>query len=124
MYSAFAAPKLWERSGLKARDMDVACIYDCFTYTAMATIEDFGFCEKGTAGDFFAAGSATYGGDVVINPHGGLLSEGYVHGLNHHYEAVLQLRGQAGSRQVKDARLALVTAGLANLGGAVIYAAD
>lgn len=46
-----------------------------------------------------------------MNPHGGLLSEGYIHGLNHHYEAALQLRGQAGSRQVRDAMIALVTAG-------------
>jgi hypothetical protein len=47
----------------------------------------------------------------VINPHGGLLSEGYVHGLNHYFEAALQPRGQAGERQVDNARLALVTAG-------------
>ena len=75
-------------------------MYDCFTYTVMATMEGFGFCEKGEVGEFFADGRATYGGDVVVNPHGGLLSEGYIHGLNHHYEAALQLRHSAGVRQV------------------------
>lgn len=56
-----------------------------------------------------------------MNPHGGLLSEGYIHGMNHHYEAVLQLRGQGGARQVPDARVALVTAGAGPYGGAVLY---
>lgn len=121
MYSRIVAPRLWERTGFSAADVDIACMYDCFTYTVMATFEDFGFCEKGEVGDFFRAGRATYGGDVVVNPHGGLLSEGYLHGLNHHYEAVLQLRGDAGVRQVADAELALVTAGAGPYGGAIVY---
>lgn len=121
MYSRDAAPRLWARTGLSPADIDVACMYDCFTYTIMATFEDYGFCGKGEVGDYFREGRATYGGDVVVNPHGGLLSEGYLHGLNHHYEAVLQLRGQAGARQVPDAELALVTAGAGPYGGAIVY---
>jgi acetyl-CoA acetyltransferase len=121
MYSRIVAPKLWGRTGLRPADMDIACMYDCFTYTVMATFEDFGFCGKGEVGDYFRAGRATYGGDVVVNPHGGLLSEGYLHGLNHHYEAVLQLRGDAGERQVDGAELALVTAGAGPYGGAIVY---
>lgn len=121
MYSRDAAPRLWARTGLSAADMDFACMYDCFTYTVMATFEDYGFCGKGEVGDYFREGRATYGGDVVVNPHGGLLSEGYLHGLNHHYEAVLQLRGQAGGRQVEGAELALVTAGAGPYGGAIVY---
>jgi acetyl-CoA acetyltransferase len=105
-------------------EVDVACIYDCFTYTVMAVMEDFGFAPKGEIGAYFADGRATYGGDVVVNPHGGLLSEGYLHGLNTHYEAVLQLRGQAGERQVADAETALVTAGAGPFGGAAIYTVD
>jgi len=97
-------------------------MYDCYTYTVMATMEDYGFCEKGEVGDFYRAGRATYGGDIVVNPHGGLLSEGYIHGLNHHYEAVLQLRGDAGDRQVPHAETALVTAGAGPFGGALVYA--
>jgi acetyl-CoA acetyltransferase len=121
MFSRDTAPKLWSRTGLKASDIDVACMYDCFTFTVMATFEDFGFCDKGEVGDYFRAGRATYGGDVVVNPHGGLLSEGYIHGLNHHYEAVLQLRGEAGDRQVAGAETALVTSGAGPYGGALIY---
>jgi hypothetical protein len=52
------------------------------------------------------------------------LSEGYLHGLNHHYEAVLQLRGEAGIRQVDNAKLALVTAGAGPYGGAIVYGKD
>jgi acetyl-CoA acetyltransferase len=124
MYSRYVAPRLWSRTGLGPDDMDVALMYDCFTYTVMATMEDYGFCEKGTVGEYFAGGKATYGGDVVVNPHGGLLSEGYLHGLNHHFEAVAQLRGQAGDRQVPDARLALVTAGAGPYGGANVLSKE
>lgn len=57
----------------------------------------------------------------MVNPHGGLLSEGYIHGLNHHYEAALELRGHGGVRQVPDAELVLVSAGGGPYGGANIY---
>lgn len=124
MYARTAGPRLWNRTGLTAQDIDVALMYDCFTYTVMATMEGYGFCLPGDVGQFFAEGRATYGGDVVVNPHGGLLSEGYLHGLNHHYEAALQLRGHAGVRQVDAARLALVTAGGGPYGGANIYSRD
>lgn len=124
MYDRSAGPKIWARTGLRAADIDVACMYDCFTYTVLATMEGYGFCEKGEVGKFFSTGRATYGGDVVVNPHGGLLSEGYIHGLNHHYEAALQLRHAAGIRQVKDAELALVTAGAGPFGGANVYSKE
>jgi acetyl-CoA acetyltransferase len=124
MYSRTVGPRLWDRTGLRPSDMDLACMYDCFTYTVMATMEGYGFCEKGAVGEFFAKGQATYGGEVVVNPHGGLLSEGYIHGLNHHFEAALQLRGAAGVRQVPDAGLALVTAGGGPFGGANIYSKE
>jgi acetyl-CoA acetyltransferase len=124
MYSRSAGPKIWARTGLKPADIDVACMYDCFTYTVMATMEGYGFCDKGEVGKFFSTGRATYGGDVVVNPHGGLLSEGYIHGLNHHYEAALQLRHAAGDRQVDNALLALVTAGAGPFGGANLYSRE
>ena len=122
MYSVEAGPRLWARAGVSPQDMDIACMYDCFTYTVMVTLEEFGICERGQVGRYFAEGRASYGGDVVVNPHGGLLSEGYIHGLNHTFEAVLQLRGQAGARQVADARLALVTAGAGPFGGGMVLA--
>jgi acetyl-CoA acetyltransferase len=123
-YASIAGPRIWERTGLTPADMDLACIYDCFTYTVLASMEGFGFCEVGSVGEFYREGRATYGGDVVVNPHGGLLSEGYIHGLNHHYEAALQLRGEAGERQVDNARLALVTAGGGGHGGANIFSKE
>lgn len=122
MYSSRVAPDLWSRSGLRADDVDVACMYDCFTYTVMVTLEEFGFCDRGEVGGYFREGRATYGGAVVVNPHGGLLSEGYIHGLNHTFEAVLQLRGDAGVRQVEGAGVALVTAGAGPYGGAMLLA--
>lgn len=121
MFSRTVAPRLLARAGIAVGDIDVACIYDCFSYTVMAVMEDFGFFEKGEAGGYFAHGRATHGGDVVVNPHGGLLSEGYLHGLNGHFEAVLQLRGDGGARQVTDAEIALVTGGAGPFGGGVIY---
>ena len=124
MFSGKVAPRLLKSTGIALADIDVACIYDCFTYTVMAVLEDFGFYGKGEGGAWFAEGRATYGGDVVVNPHGGLLSEGYLHGLNGHFEAVLQLRAEAGARQVAGAETALVTSGAGPYGGAVIYAVD
>lgn len=124
MFSARLARRLWEGSGLTPSDMDVACIYDCFTYTVMAVVEDLGFADKGGVGEWYRSGGATHGGDVVVNPHGGLLSEGYLHGLNHHVEAVQQLRGGAGPRQVESSVHALVTAGAGPYGGAMIYRRD
>lgn len=124
MYPVQIAHTFWSRFGLRPADIDVACIYDCFTYTVLATMEGFGFFEKGQGGDYFREGRATYGGDVLVNPHGGLLSEGYIHGFNHHYEAVLQLRGEAGERQLVGAETALVTAGAGPFGGAMYYSTE
>ena len=122
MYAARLADRFWNRLGLGPSDVDVACIYDCFTYTVIAVMEGLGFVEKGGAGDWFRSGRGTYGGDVVVNPHGGLLSEGYIHGFNHHYEAVLQLRHAAEDRQVEGCETAIVTAGACPYGGALLYA--
>jgi acetyl-CoA acetyltransferase len=127
MFSSRVAPRVMAQAAREIQglqDIDVACIYDCFTYTVMAVMEDFGFAERGGIGKFFAEGRATYGGDVVVNPHGGLLSEGYIQGMNTQYEAVLQLRGQVGAREVDGAEVALVTAGAGPYGGAAIYVRD
>lgn len=123
MYTAKVADRFWQRFDMRPADIDVACIYDCFTYTLLVSLEGLGFYKPGEGGDYFRDGRATYGGDVVVNPHGGLLSEGYIHGFNHHLEAVEQLRGQAGDRQVDGARTAIVTAGGGPYGGALLYEA-
>ena len=72
-------------------------------------LEDYGFCKKGDAAAFVADGTTALGGRLPVNTHGGFLSEGYVHGLNHVAEAVAQLRGTCGSRQVEGAEVALST---------------
>ena len=107
--AADMAPRLFEMAGIGPAEIDVAELYDCFTYSVLVQLEDYGFCKKGEAGAFVESGATALGGALPTNTHGGFLSEGYVHGFNHIYEAVSQLRGQAGKRQVKDAEVALST---------------
>ena len=107
--AAAMARRLWSLAGLGPSDVDVAELYDCFTYTVVVQLEDYGFCKKGEGGAFAASGATRLGGKLPVNTHGGFLSEGYVHGLNHVCEAVSQLRGDARARQVADAEVALCT---------------
>ncbi|MBJ21842.1 MAG: acetyl-CoA acetyltransferase [bacterium] len=108
--SANMAPRLFEMAGVSASEIDLAQLYDCFTYSVLVQLEDYGFCKKGEGGPFVESGATALGGSLPINTHGGFLSEGYVHGLNHVYEAVSQLRHGAGPRQVEGAEVALSTA--------------
>ncbi|MFI9555051.1 thiolase C-terminal domain-containing protein [Nonomuraea endophytica] len=102
--AATLAPRLYGQAALTPADIDVAQLYDCFTYSVLVQLEDYGFCAKGEGGPFAASGEGP-----PVNTHGGFLSEGYVHGINHIAEAVSQLRGDAGDRQVPGARVALST---------------
>jgi len=108
--AADMAPRLYAMAGVGPGDFDLAELYDCFTYSVLVQLEDYGFCPKGEGGNFVASGATARGGSLPVNTHGGFLSEGYVHGLNHVAEAVSQLRRTAGARQVPDAELALSTA--------------
>ena len=103
------APRLWQQAGMRPSDIDVANIYDCFTSAVLQQLEDYGFCGAGEAGAFVRSGATAIGGALPVNPHGGFLSEGYGHGMNHVIEAVEQLRGVSGQRQVRDAEVALCT---------------
>jgi len=107
--AAAMAKRLWSQAGLGPADVDVAELYDCFTYTVLVQLEDYGFCKKGEGGPYAASGATRLGGSLPVNTHGGFLCEGYVHGLNHVCEAVSQLRGDAGARQVEGAEVALST---------------
>lgn len=101
----------YEMAGLKPSEIDVAQLYDCFTIVPLIELEELGFCEPGEGGAFFADGRASIGGKLPINTHGGMLSHahaGAAGGLFGIVEAVRQLRGGLGERQVKDAELALV----------------
>ncbi|WP_252374807.1 MULTISPECIES: thiolase C-terminal domain-containing protein [unclassified Nonomuraea] len=108
--AAALAPRLYAQAGIGPGDVDVAELYDCFTYSVIVQLEDYGFCAKGEGGPYVASGATAAGGPLPVNTHGGFLSEGYVHGMNHIAEAVSQLRGDAGERQVPGAEVALSTA--------------
>ena len=102
----FAAPAAFRMAGLGPGDVDVLTLYDPFTIVALMQIEDMGFCAKGEGGPFVEGARLHFdGGGLPLNTHGGLLSHAYVLGIAHVVEVVRQLRGQAGARQVPDARV-------------------
>lgn len=103
--------KIWERSGLTPKDVDVAELYDGFSPSAMYWIEAAGFCKRGEGFEFIQNGRIELEGELPVNTHGGSISEGGMHGRGHIVEAVRQVTGRAGLRQVKDAKVALITEG-------------
>jgi acetyl-CoA acetyltransferase len=109
--AADAGRRAYEMAGVGPRDIDIAQLYDCFTPVVLIELEDLGFCAKGEGGPFVAAGNIEPGGPLPVNTHGGLLSHchpgnpGSMFALT---EAVIQLRGQGGGRQVANADVALV----------------
>lgn len=112
------AEKVYRTAGLGPGDVDFAELYDCFTYTLLSQIEGFGLSEPGSVPSRLAEGAFNReGGSIPINTHGGLLSEGYLHGLNHVFEAVEQIRGDAGRRQLARRDTALVTGQLGYVSG-------
>jgi acetyl-CoA acetyltransferase len=96
-----AAQHLWQRSGLKPADVDIAQLYDGFSILALVWLEALGFCRPGEGGPFVEGGGRiALDGELPLNTGGGQLSAGRLHGFGHLHEACLQLRGTAGARQV------------------------
>jgi acetyl-CoA acetyltransferase len=123
-----SGPRAFAMAGATHDDIDVVQVYDSFTYTALVTLEALGFCKKGEGGPFVSGQRTAPGGDFPLNTNGGGLS--YTHpgmyGMFLLIEAVRQLRGECGERQVPDARLALVnaTGGSLSSSGTLILGVD
>jgi acetyl-CoA acetyltransferase len=96
-------------AGITARDVNVAEIYDCYTYTVIISLEDYGFCEKGDGGAFAASGALGPNGTLPTNTGGGQLSSYYMWGMTPLAEGVIQARGQGGQRQVANHDVVLVS---------------
>jgi acetyl-CoA C-acetyltransferase len=99
----------FERAGVAHKDIDMAMVYDSFTITVLATLENLGFCKRGEGGAFVTGGRLRYDGDLPLNTDGGGLSSNHpgMRGIFLVIEAVKQLRGECGPRQVKDCKTAL-----------------
>jgi len=96
-----AAASMWERTSLRPSDVDVAELYDGFSFLTLTWIEALGFCARGEGGPFVGGGSRiALDGELPVNTHGGQLSAGRLHGYGFIHEAVVQLRGDGGARQV------------------------
>jgi acetyl-CoA acetyltransferase len=95
------------QAGIDLKDIDVAQLYDCFTTEVILQLEDYGWCSKGEGGPYVQEGHIGPGGDTPINTSGGLLSAYHLGDLTCISESILQLRGEAGQRQIKDATLCL-----------------
>jgi acetyl-CoA acetyltransferase len=121
MASVEAAADMWSRTELKPADVDLAELYDGFTFLTLAWLEALGFCGDGEAGPFVEGGSRiALDGELPLNTYGGQLSAGRMHGYWVLHEACLQLRGQAGARQVDGAEVAVVSNGGGPLAGCVL----
>ncbi len=116
---------LWTRTTLRPNDVDVAELYDGFTMNCLSWIEALGFCGIGEAREFLDGGkNIARDGVIPLNTHGGQLSHGRTHGMGLLHEAVSQLRGEAGARQVTDARVGVVSSGGLTPSGVILLRAD
>ena len=105
-----AGAAAYRMAGIAPGDVDLAEVHDCFAIAELIAYEELGFCAKGEAGPFAAAGRSDYGGDRVVHPRGGLIGCGHplgATGVAQAAEVFAQLRGEAGARQVPDAAIAL-----------------
>jgi acetyl-CoA acetyltransferase len=118
-------------AGVRHADLDLCTIYDSFTITVLATLENLGFCKPGEGGSFVSGGRIALGGELPVNPDGGGLSSNHpgMRGIFLAIEAVRQLRGECGHRQVEGAKLALAhgtggTLGVAHSGATLVLGRD
>lgn len=117
------AARLWRDSGLAPADVSLANLYDGFSFIAVQWLETLGFCGAGEGFDFIAGGRIALDGALPLNTSGGNLGAGRMHGVPHLMDAVLQVTGRSGPRQVAGASLAVVSIGQQTGGGAVLLGA-
>ncbi|MER6816648.1 OB-fold domain-containing protein [Spirillospora sp. NPDC000708] len=119
------AAHLWTRTSLRPSDVDVALLYDGFTINCLSWIEALGVCGIGEAKDFLDGGkNIARDGVLPLNTHGGQLSHGRTHGMGLMHEAIVQLRGEGGERQVADAGVAVVSSGGLTPSGVILLRSD
>ncbi|WP_432066233.1 thiolase family protein [Streptomyces sp. C10-9-1] len=104
-----SGPAALRMAGVSLRDVTVAELYDCYTFTALLSLEDYGFCAKGEGGPFAASGALAPGGSLAVNTGGGQLSSYYMWGMTPLSEAVIQARGEGGERQAPRNDVILVS---------------
>jgi acetyl-CoA acetyltransferase len=116
-----ASRHLWSRTDLTPADVDIAQLYDGFSILALVWLEALGFCAQGEGGPFLEGGAnIAPNGRLPLNTAGGQLSGGRLHGFGLLYEAVVQLRGQAGPRQIQGTEVAVVANGGGPIAGATL----
>ncbi len=119
------AAHLWTRTSVRPAEVDLALLYDGFTFNAVSWLEALGFCPLGEAQDWLDGGRRiALDGELPVNTHGGQLSEGRTHGFGFIYEAVRQLRHEADGRQVGNAATAVVTTGGGTPSGVLLLRRD
>lgn len=121
---SYHAARLWQSAQMSPQDVDFAEIYDCFSAVVLMGLEGLGLVGRGEAAQFVMAGETGPSGSLPTNTHGGLLGEGYLHGMNTVAEAVLQVQGRAGHRQVGRHDRCAVTSGALMDGSAIVLSRD
>jgi acetyl-CoA acetyltransferase len=120
MASRDAGAQLWSRTDLTPADVDTAQLYDGFSFLTLAWIEALGFCGRGESGAFVAGGRLELGGALPTNTWGVQLSGGRLHGYGFLAEAIRQVRGECGPRQVADCEVAVVANGGGPIAGCML----
>ena len=123
LFSAYLANQVYDAAGMRPSDVDLELLYDAYSPVVLQQLEDFGLAPRGESGAFVRAGETSPSGSVPVNPHGGLLAEGYVHGLNNVVEAVRQFRGE-GTNQARQPETALCTGFGGSYGSAAVLVAE
>jgi len=123
-FTSLLRDELFRRAKLTPKDVEFAQIYDCFSSVVLMGLEGLGLCKRGEAAAFIASGQTALDGRLPVNTNGGLLAEGYLHGMNTVCEAVLQIQGRCGDRQAPRHQVGVVTSGALADGSAMLLTGD